>query len=375
MHSEFYNVSLDRIRYSLVWEDATTLYHALNIDSSDNLLITTSAGCNVLNALLKSPASVTAVDINPVQSKLLSLKQHIILHHDYATLRGCMGLDGKEAAAGASQLLKTTLPKEDFDYWNSFFYAHPDGLLTSGKLEAYLTGFLSILPNDVQVKFCRLLSFNNVEEQYEYFMKELDNTSFTPAFIGYFDDQNLSKGRAPQLFKYAKESGGEAFYKRLVKQVSDELVADNFYFRFLFFGPNGLPEKILPPCYQKENFDLLKQHVSRLKIVTAEAVAYLFSVEGEKINKCSLSNIFEYTSEKEFASVCSALHEKRKTPLRIVFWNVLNGQGEQKLSVDGINLTEAKGSKGSCFYFRSVRVLDVHPASVQSPQVTINHEA
>ena len=32
MNSEFYNVALDRIRYSLVWEDSRTLYGALAIN-------------------------------------------------------------------------------------------------------------------------------------------------------------------------------------------------------------------------------------------------------------------------------------------------------------------------------------------------------
>ena len=55
MHSEFYNVALDRIRYSLVWEDSTTLYAGLNIRPGDTVLVITSAGCNALNALLLGP--------------------------------------------------------------------------------------------------------------------------------------------------------------------------------------------------------------------------------------------------------------------------------------------------------------------------------
>ena len=43
MQSEFYNVALDRVRYSLVWEDTDTLYNALDISSDDHLLIITDS--------------------------------------------------------------------------------------------------------------------------------------------------------------------------------------------------------------------------------------------------------------------------------------------------------------------------------------------
>ena len=55
MNSEFYNVALNRLRYSLVWEDSQTLYEALAIGPTDNVLVITSAGCNALNALLQHP--------------------------------------------------------------------------------------------------------------------------------------------------------------------------------------------------------------------------------------------------------------------------------------------------------------------------------
>ncbi len=55
MESEFYKVALDRLRYSLVWEDSRTLYGALSIQPTDHVLVVASAGCNALNALLKNP--------------------------------------------------------------------------------------------------------------------------------------------------------------------------------------------------------------------------------------------------------------------------------------------------------------------------------
>src|SRR5690606_21421956 len=112
----------------------------------------------------------------------------------------------------------------------------PEGLLTSGKLETYIRGFIHTLSDDAKGKLKHLLTFKSVQQQYDYFKQEIDDTSFTNNFITYFDDRNLSKGRDPRLFKYAEESGGKAFYSRLAKHLSTVLVSSNFYFRFFFFG-------------------------------------------------------------------------------------------------------------------------------------------
>jgi S-adenosylmethionine-diacylglycerol 3-amino-3-carboxypropyl transferase len=371
MKSEFYNVALDRIRYSLVWEDAVTLDHALNITSGDNVLIITSAGCNVVNGLLKSPRSVTAIDINPIQNKLLLLKEHIILHHDHVTFRGCLGLDGVESVGESWQKVQATLPENIVDYWSSFFRAHSEGLIAAGKLEYYVTSFYNTLNDESKDKLHQLLVFKSISEQYDYFIKYLHNTNFTAAFKDYFSDQNLSKGRDPKLFKYADESGGEAFYNRLVKQLSSTLVSSNFYFRFFFFGPHNIPEELLPPCYQEQNFKKLKEQLPKLSVVTSEAIDYLVSDAGKNINKASLSNIFEYTSVEEFNSVCRLLYQMKDRKLKIVFWNLLHEQGQQNETIEGMKMTVLQGadSSKSCFYFKDVRVLENQTLTTSQPVI------
>ena len=99
MNSEFATIALDQVRYSLVWEDSRTLHAALAIGPDDHVLVVTSAGCNVLNALLAGPRQVTAIDLNPVQKALLRLKCHLIVHHEPEVLRALMGFDGPAPVA------------------------------------------------------------------------------------------------------------------------------------------------------------------------------------------------------------------------------------------------------------------------------------
>lgn len=371
MQSEFSNIALDCIRYSIVWEDSQTLYDALDIHSTDRLLIITSAGCNVLNALLKNPASVTAVDLNPVQHKLLLLKKHIILNHSFTVYKSLLGFAGREAVCFAKQRVFETLPEDEKNYWSLFFKDHPDGLLTSGKLEHYITGFYSTLDRKQQQQLQHLITCKNVNEQYTFFVKHLHNSSFSKAFIKYFNDENLSKGRDPKLLTFTTETGGQAFYNRLVQQVSSSLIRTNFYFRFFFFGPLNLPENILPPCYRKKNYNALKQQLSKLQIITGEAIDYLLSAPGALINKASLSNIFEYTSVHEFENVCQALSKNPYCHLRIVFWNLLNAQGEDFSNREGnVKIKTIKPSEQSCFYFKNVMLLQRTPVTLFNPTLS-----
>ena len=365
MHSEFYNVALDRIRYSIVWEDSRTFYTALDINTTDRLLIISSAGCNVLNALLKNPAAVTAIDLNPIQNKLLSLKKHIISNFDYDVYYDLLGFGGEKNVANQLQKLFDSLPASERNYWQVFFSNHPEGLLTAGRLEHYITGYYKTLTSFFQTHLTNLLCSTNIEEQYHYFLQNLDNSAFRDSFIDYFDDKNLSKGRDPLLLKYATETGGQAFYNRLKKQLRSTLVSNNFYFRFFFFGVHNLPFHILPPCYQRKNYNQLKEQIFKLEIVTGEAVDFLLSQKGSTVNKASLSNIFEYTSQQEFELVCTALSKNSRIKRTIVYWNLLNGQGENsKLKEKNICLEEVEPSEDSCFYFKNV--FRLHIASLLS---------
>lgn len=49
MKTAFYEVALDQIRYSLVWEGHQALRTALHFSADDHALVISSAGCNALN--------------------------------------------------------------------------------------------------------------------------------------------------------------------------------------------------------------------------------------------------------------------------------------------------------------------------------------
>ncbi len=141
------------------------------------------------------------------------------------------------------------------------------------------------------------------------------------------------------------------------------MVRDNFFFRFFFFGPQHLPEHILPPCYQFETYARLRAQLPRLTVVEGEAIDYLLSDAGQAVSKASLSNIFEYASQDEFRRICRLLATHGDRKLRFVFWNLLQQQGAF-LDTDGwndVSVGNQLSQKTACFYFQNVRVVEPRP--------------
>ena len=376
MQSAFACVSLDHLRYGLVWEGHATLYQALALAPTDHALIITSAGCNALNALLAGPRRVTAIDLNPVQNQLLQLKAHVIKHHAPAVLRGLLGLDGPAAVAAAGAALQTSLPPAAYACWAAYLRQHPGGLLLAGRLETYVTGFVPSLPAAWQHRLRGLLACESVATQVAYFQQVLDQPDFRGRFIQYFDAANLSQGRDPQLYRHAAETGGATFYRRLARQLGQQLARDNFFLRFLLFGPENLPEAILPPCYQAAHHARLRARLPHLRWVTGEATEFLLSEAGQDVSKASLSNIFEYVSPAEFTRVSAALAARRTIsgqPLRAVFWNLLQSQAPGRAA--GVPLLPAASARLSqheaCFYFGGVRLLDFEANYIEKQLVDL----
>lgn len=360
MNSEFHKIELDRIRYSIVWEDYQSLYEGINITSDDALLIITSAGCNVLNALLKNPKHIYAVDLNAYQNKLLSFKLNVFRNSNYEILSTLLGIQNNTTCLEALELCKEILDEKEYADWKDFFTKHPKGLLCSGQLEQYIHSFFYQLDAQEQELLARVFDSKNISEQIENFNKLVRESKFESKFKVHFNNENLSKGRDPKLFKYADEKGDSAFYNRLYNYAQHHLLQDSFYMRFFFYGLNGMKNELLPPCYRIENFEAIKNNLHKVSLHTDDAVDFIKSNNNNGINKASLSNIFEYTSVEDFELSVKELKENSSVQ-SILFWNLLH---EQALSLPSYHYLDVKKSHEithteSCFYFKNVRVLNL----------------
>lgn len=359
METEFRYLPFDQIRYSMVWEGQSSLYQALEPQPGDELLVICSGGCNVLNTLLTPAEKVWAVDLNPLQIKLLDLKCRVIERFPYDVFSGLMGFDGEAGMASAAKQVLADLSENDRQFWEPLFVQYPQGLLLAGRLEAYICQFYTRLSSLEQGLMDALFAAQRLEDQADIF-GQLQQTDFKTTFIEYFSRQQLSKGRDERLFKYTRDPGGERFYERLCRYLQQHLLGESYISRFFFYGPADMPMHLRPACYQAQNHSLLRQSFGRLQRHTGEAIDFLNSEAGSRVTKASLSNIFEYTSPEVFAQTVHQLLQRPQ--LRFVYWNLLNNQGKDLLRLPSYLARQSAllSAREDCFYFDALHVFETH---------------
>jgi S-adenosylmethionine-diacylglycerol 3-amino-3-carboxypropyl transferase len=74
-----------QIVFNCAWEDPRLDREALKLTEEDQVVIITTAGCNVLSLAIEGPKHVYSIDRNHCQNALLELKLAAIREYDYAT--------------------------------------------------------------------------------------------------------------------------------------------------------------------------------------------------------------------------------------------------------------------------------------------------
>ncbi|MCP4656297.1 MAG: DUF3419 family protein, partial [bacterium] len=159
------------VRYSRVWEDHLLLEQGLAIAPGDDVLSVTSAGCNVLNLLLKEPRSVTAVDLNPAQGALCELAVAAVRHLSRSEFVHFLGVrDGGDRLA-LYRRLRPALTPEARAFWDRSSDDVAAGVIHCGRLERYFRTFQTehlaalIAPGTIDA----LLALEDPEEQRRLF--------------------------------------------------------------------------------------------------------------------------------------------------------------------------------------------------------------
>ncbi|KAF9336796.1 hypothetical protein BGZ91_009834, partial [Linnemannia elongata] len=96
---------------------------------------------------------------------------------------------------------------------------------------------------------------------------------------------------------------------------------DNYYAEYVFTGQqsgnNGLPDYLV-----RENYEIIRSRIDRVKLVHADVLKYLNSEESGHFDGYNLSDIFEWMSEDLFKTFLTAIHNKGTPDARICYWNL-----------------------------------------------------
>lgn len=121
--------------YAMCWEDEQVDRSLLGFDTSSNILMITSAGCNALSYLLDEPNLIHSVDINHRQNALLDLKLKMIKYTDQSSFYNFFWYGKSKNYLEIYDSIKSTLAPESRYFWNThihYFKANGKGLIFYG---------------------------------------------------------------------------------------------------------------------------------------------------------------------------------------------------------------------------------------------------
>lgn len=278
----FQAVHRRNLLYNTCWEDPALDRVALNLNSSDRLLVITSAGCNALDYLLAGCGEVHTVDMNPIQNALLEFKRAAILglsHSDFFELFG----EGKTPKAKQMyrDVIRPSLPKYASDYWDrhiyffsgkgwrdSFFFRGTSGLV------ARLVSFNLLRFGKLRPALEAMINAPDLSTQEAIYRDQIARKLWTP-WMKWFLKQRLTMtllgvpGRQLEQITTQYEGGLFQFVKDRLEYVLIKLpLRDNYFWRVYL---EGRYTRDCCPEYLKENqFSKLRSLMGKLHINTGK---------------------------------------------------------------------------------------------------------
>lgn len=267
----------DQLIFNTSWEDPAIDRKLLGLNKESDIITITSAGDNVLDYLLDSPHSITSVDLNPAQNALAELKLATIKNTNYDILFDMFGYGRYSDIENLLDKLKPILSNNANQFWQKkkhyftsslpFYHYGTSGLIARGfyyhmkfnkKLRRKVNDMVKSTSLDEQYKYhleLEKILFNNI------IAKTLLKNKFTLSFLGIPDAQ------AKLVNEHNNYHNMYDFIVESLRTVFKEFPLSKNYFWYLYI--RGQYSKKTCPNYLKvENYELLKQNVDKVKLVT-----------------------------------------------------------------------------------------------------------
>jgi S-adenosylmethionine-diacylglycerol 3-amino-3-carboxypropyl transferase len=320
--------------YNACWEDPAVDRAALELNSRDNVLVITSAGCNALDYALCGPNRIDAVDANPRQGALLELKLagiRALSFHDFFALFGT----GRHEAAPRlyRSYLREQLSPFARGYWdryhrwfcasnprNSFYHF---GL--SGRMARVLRAYVNSR-RGLREAIERAFAATDLAQQRLIYDREIAPRLWSGLVNWLLGRQvTLSMLGVPAAQRQEVERqhahGVPGFVREAVDYVFRQLPLSNNYFWSLYL--RGFYTASCCPEYLREhNFNALKAGlVDRVHVHTNTVEAFLRTHE-QPISKFVLLDHMDWMSayqRDELALEWTAILRRADAQARVVF--------------------------------------------------------
>lgn len=319
-------VQLSKLVFTHNWEDPLSDEAALKIVPKDRILAITSGGCNVFGFLLKDPETIYCIDINLAQSYLLKLKMAAIKTLAFEDFICFSGLLPHKDRVGLFEKIKPQLTADEVLFWEENKKIIRKGFIMNGKYERFVKfagKFLKLLQGKNRVE--GLFKTKTQEAQELYFDTVWNTKRFKYLFKILFNKHMLAKrGLVADYFHFddGSTSFAESFYNRSKKAFRDLPVKGNYFVSLYLLGKYRNTDEV-PDYLKRENYDIIRSRIDRIKIHTSDAQSWLDKMEDESMDCFALSNICELMSEVETERLFTAVKRTAKPNARVIFRNLM----------------------------------------------------
>jgi len=313
----FFHLILDTVRhrvysnkivFNCAWEDPILDLQCLDLNEKDNIMIITSAGCNVLTYILQNPNHIYSIDMNPCQNAVLQLKIACIKELDYPTFWQMWGTGRLPGfTKNVYPKLKKHLSTDAQQFWDSHtHYFEGKGLRNSyywrgcsGALAFMLVLYIYML--GIHKHTMRLFECDTVADQKAIYDKYIKSRLWNP-FVNMLLSSSICLSilnGVPTAQQNLLESEGSVagFIRRSMETVFCELpVKDNYFYRVYLKG--GYTKDCCPEFLKEHNFNKLKAGlVDKISTHTTTITQFLKAHNKNDISRFVLLDHMDWMAE------------------------------------------------------------------------------
>lgn len=315
-------VKFDFIRYANCWEDADVLLAGLKMNAGGKVLSIASAGDNSLSLLTQNPEIVVAVDVNEVQLFLTEFKIICFQELQHHEILEVLGVSESLQRMNIYKQIKGLLSKEAAAYWNQNLDLIKNGIIYNGKFEKYFIFFRKmILPfiHSYKTNY-QLFEKKSAKEQEEFYHKKWNTTTWKLFFNVFFSEFVMGRfGRDPAFLKQVEIPVSNFIFNKAETHLKSVAAQQNYFLKFIHLGM--FEEENLPHYLRLENFQAIKNNISKIKLVKGYAQDAFISYP--QFDYFNLSNIFEYMPSNVFTAITKELSLHSPKGAIFAYWNLM----------------------------------------------------
>ncbi len=284
---DFFNlIHGNRLIYNTCWEDPRIDRRLLQLNSASNIVVITSAGCNVLDYLMDCPGEIQAVDVNYRQNALLELKMAVFAKGEFNDLFAMFGRGGSERYREIYRSVRDLLSPAAQGFWDQkIAYFSGRGLRKSfywrgaaGDFAWLFRLFLFSKGNNGQGTLDALLNSTTLEAQTHHYQSLEKRLWSKPVSWLIRQPWCMAMVGVPKaqisLLDQAHPQGLTGFVQEKLRQVMTRVpISDNYFWRVYLTG-SYTPE-CCPNYLKSENFQHLKANIAKVKLHSCTITDFL----------------------------------------------------------------------------------------------------